>query len=341
MLRNNKQSQPQTSSSEPESSTSDSSDSCPSCNEKYNFKLIDTSKLRSLPVPSQISMDERNINVTKQDSQIHPIQNPIVHFIKLSRVLLSCNPSQLAQLLSHIINSFVKHNQFDAIKNILLNGFHKNITNISGQIFEDIHKIDAIVSQLAFNDSFPNDDEDDNQENKKENRDQDRKNTNNKTGYIKSGLLFMPKDLICYNLNFLNIQDIFSISKTCRYLYVIACDPNSIYHININSIIDFNHCSTDIRYSKIKSLTFSESFHKWKQNDLANICKLWKKLESLKVCGNKYIWSYNKTNNNIFQSIKQYFPSMLNLKRLSLNVIKDCFDTNFITTHINPILLQY
>eukprot|EP01084_Bolivina_argentea_P292497 502856_1 len=319
-------------------SESDSSDSSFSWDEAYNFELIDVStKKKYNTIKSKSKSKKKRLkrkHVKKKEETVNPTPNAIIHFIKLCRTITTCNASQLQQFMSQMINIFDKSNKNNILKNILLNGLRSHYKAIPLQLYQKIDTIDNIHPKIRYDDSFPNDEDDNEQqiENKESISHQE----------IPKTLLTIPKDVLCYNLNFLHIKDIFSISKVCRYLSVISYDGNSIYHLTFPGIIDFIHCSIHSKYSKIKSLTLNTDFpgHSWSKEHFAKMCQHWNKLECLKICGKEYtVWTHSYKPINIFESIKRYFPSVLNLKTLTLS--NTIIDTKFMNTNINQTMLQY
>eukprot|EP01083_Nonionella_stella_P173433 598223_1 len=76
-------------------------------------------------------------------------------------------------------------------------------------------------------------------------------------------LIQIPKDLLIHAFQYLDVEDIYRIEKTCRLLCVIAHNPNSLWHLsldlqdapNLNTFEHYRHY-THPRYAKIKILHF-------------------------------------------------------------------------------------
>eukprot|EP01084_Bolivina_argentea_P036273 67142_1 len=100
--------------------------------------------------------------------------------------------------------------------------------------------------------------------------------------------LQIPDDLLSSILNFLTISDVISVGKTCQQLLKISKQSNSIYHLTFPGIVDFNHCSTEARFSNIRSLELNDKYPGagWLDlNDFMNVCSMWKSVECLTISG--------------------------------------------------------
>eukprot|EP01084_Bolivina_argentea_P109800 196191_1 len=322
-----------------------------SCNEEYSLKpdikphpyAIDNpfGSFGSTYLPTPLAFTHRTMDkflgeqpdLSIKQAVSKRTTNKIVSFIQLSRQLLHCTPAQLKQFMAQMIDIFDQNDQYHDLTTILLGAFRAHYKDISLSLYQQIAAMDDLQPNLILDDSFPNDDSD-----YSDDEDDDKERKSNKYNKDETFLIKIPQDLISYTFNFVDISDVISASKTCRYLSTIAYNPNSIYHLTLVNL-DLVRYATDARYSKIKSLTIPSKVSLILQNALISTVSSWNKLECLTLLPTTM---YRFDEGNITLSLlRNCFPSALELKRLKLDMTNIPFGAAFITDHINHKRLRY
>eukprot|EP01084_Bolivina_argentea_P281872 482370_1 len=224
-----------------------------------------------------------------------PSHETILPLIEACRILETCNTKETAEFCGQIFDILLKHEIITKNKDLLklLCSIH---AMLSSAMIDDILQL-LSKKKIQINDTISMHSEVD-------------ANTMSLNNIVE-----MPKELLIHTFQYLHINDIHQVDKTCRLLCTISRNPQSLTHhlslefVDQSDYLSFAHYD-HIRYSKITSLHFQSD--EQEADYIDNVLKILPAFQHLKTL------SWNNISPNGVLDVYDYIKSISTFSTLEI-----------------------